>query len=75
MVQWTTRLAAVRWPWVRIPGSAPPKWGHPTWMNSPQEAPLKFVDEQTHGIAVELALRNPQKKKKKKKLKKIKKSG
>ncbi len=45
MVQWTKRLAAVRWPWVRIPGPAPPKWGHPRWMNSPQEAPLKFVDE------------------------------
>ena len=60
MVQWTKRLAAVRWPWVQIPGPAPPKWGHPRWMNSPQEAPPKFVDEQSHGKAVELALRNPQ---------------
>ncbi len=45
MVQWTKRLAAVRWPWVRISGPEPPKWGHPRWMNSPQEAPPKFVDE------------------------------
>jgi hypothetical protein len=30
-------------------------------MNSPQEAPSKFVDEQPHGKAVELALRNPKK--------------
>jgi hypothetical protein len=28
-----------------IPGPAPPKWGHPRWMNSPQEAPPKFVVE------------------------------
>jgi hypothetical protein len=33
-------------------------------MNSPQEASQKFVDEQSHGKAVELALRKPKKKKK-----------
>ncbi len=27
------------------PSPAPPKWGHPRWMNSPQEASPKFVDE------------------------------
>ncbi len=27
------------------PMTAPPKWGHPRWMNSPQEASPKFVDE------------------------------
>jgi hypothetical protein len=32
-------------------------------MNSPQEAPPKFVDEQSHGKVVELALRKPKKKK------------
>ncbi len=61
MVQWTKRLAAVRWPWVRIPGPAPLKWDHPRWMNSPQEAPPKFpwMNSPTEK-AVELALRNPQ---------------
>jgi hypothetical protein len=67
MVQWTKRLAAVRWPWVRIPGPAPPKWGHPRWMNSPQEAPPKFVDEQPYGKAVELACETQKKEKKEKK--------
>jgi hypothetical protein len=37
-----------------IPGTATPKRGHPRWMNKPiKEAPLKFVDDQPQGKAVE----------------------
>jgi hypothetical protein len=49
-----------------IPRLSTPEMGSSKVDEQPREAPPKFADDQPHGKAVELALRNPKKKKKKK---------